>query len=338
MSDVSAASQAMGVPEPLVERSARAWADASGQSYEDVLTAWAGGEAVSAAPPAAEEPPSEPTEPEPSAAPSAPQEPTIEPAAEPAAEPPAAAAAAAAPPPAPETVTPDEALEYPVVVTVPTAGITERTGFAIPAWLGTLLLIVPAFGLLYLAVGAGAECGVGTVLQADRVTGMVENCDGTPFEGRGTADGAGTDFVAAGQQIYATCAGCHGDQGQGLGNFPPLTGVLDTFSACTDHIEWVTLGSNGFMDVGTYGDQNKPVQGQMPAFGGSLTEEQLASVVAYERIRIGGANTDEVLADCGLVEGDDDEGGDGDGNGNGNGDEEDSEETTETTSPPEASR
>ena len=41
MSDLlSAAAQAMGVPEPIAERSARARAAASGQSYEDILAAW----------------------------------------------------------------------------------------------------------------------------------------------------------------------------------------------------------------------------------------------------------------------------------------------------------
>lgn len=49
MSDLlSRAAEAMGVPEPLAERSARARAEASGQSYEDILTAWAGGQAVAA--------------------------------------------------------------------------------------------------------------------------------------------------------------------------------------------------------------------------------------------------------------------------------------------------
>mgnify|MGYP001270258351 FL=1 len=58
MSDLlSAAAQAMGVPEPIAERSARARAAASGQSYEEILAAWAGGQAVAAAP--AEAPPTE---------------------------------------------------------------------------------------------------------------------------------------------------------------------------------------------------------------------------------------------------------------------------------------
>lgn len=53
MSDLlAAAAEAMGVPEPLAERSARARAEASGQSYEDILAAWAGGQTVAASAPA----------------------------------------------------------------------------------------------------------------------------------------------------------------------------------------------------------------------------------------------------------------------------------------------
>ncbi len=63
MSDqLSAAAQALGVPEAIVERSARARAEASGQSYEDVLAAWAGGEAIAAAPTAPSEEAETPTQ------------------------------------------------------------------------------------------------------------------------------------------------------------------------------------------------------------------------------------------------------------------------------------
>lgn len=328
MSDqLAAAAQAMGVPEQLVERSARARAEATGQSYEEVLTAWAGGEAVAAAPepeePAAEEAAETATE----EAPDAPAEAPAQPAEAPPVEP--AAAAAVSPPPAPEHVSPEEAMEYPVVVTVPTAGITEKTGFSIPSWLGALLLIVPAFGLIYLAMGTGVECGEGTSLRIDRVTGLVENCDGSAYEGRGTT-GGGADFIAAGQEAYSTCAACHGAQGQGSGNFPALTGVITTFGSCSDHIEWVTLGSAGFTAAGrsTYGDTGKTVNGGMPAFESSLSAEQIASVVAFERVRIGGASEEEVVVDCGLVEAEGEEGAG----------EEGTEETTDTTSAPEAFR
>ncbi|MFZ0013434.1 MAG: cytochrome c, partial [Acidimicrobiia bacterium] len=73
-----------------------------------------------------------------------------------------------------------------------------------------------------------------------------------------------------------------------------------------DHIEWVTLGSAGFPDG--HGDTNKPTAGGMPAFAGTLTDEQIAAVASFERVRFGGGNPDEVLVDCGLAEAD---GGDG---------------------------
>lgn len=70
MSDVSAAAAALGVPESLVERSAKARAAASGTSEDQVLAAWAGGGTVESSAPAPaveqpEEPQPEPEEPQP---------------------------------------------------------------------------------------------------------------------------------------------------------------------------------------------------------------------------------------------------------------------------------
>ena len=97
MSDLATAAAAMGIPEPIAERSARAWATATGQSYEDILAAWAGGQAAAAAPAAA------PPEPSAEAVPEAPAE-AAEP--EPAATPATPAAPRPAPAPAPAAVTP----------------------------------------------------------------------------------------------------------------------------------------------------------------------------------------------------------------------------------------
>jgi hypothetical protein len=80
---LASAAQKMGVPEPLVKRSAEARAKASGADADAVLSAWAGGEA---APAAATPPPAAETPATPQPAPAA----TPEPAAPPA---PAAAAA-----------------------------------------------------------------------------------------------------------------------------------------------------------------------------------------------------------------------------------------------------
>jgi len=211
----------------------------------------------------------------------------------------------------PTEVTSREATRLPEVITVPTAGIRERTNSTIPRWLTTLLLAAPLFALFALGGLATGECGEATELQTDVVTGDIVNCDGSEFTGSG-GPGGGPDFLAVGERIYqgtevagVNCAGCHGAQGQGSAAFPGMGGVMTTFSSCTDHIEWVTLGALGFRQSGrdTYGDTQRPVNA-MPSFGGRLTDEQIASVVAFERVQFGGGDPDLVAVDCGLLEGD----------------------------------
>jgi mono/diheme cytochrome c family protein len=307
----------MGVPEALVKRSAEARARATGTSVDDILAAWAGGGEAPAATGSTdagdEEGAGRPTpdagpEPQPAlvaaAVGSAPPASTLEPQAPAASQVPAAAPAA---PPPPAEVSPKEALRYPVVVTVPTSGLTERSVPMLPKWLASMLLLIPLFGLLQLAGGTSNDCGEAGELLADRVTGALINCDGSPFEGRG-APGGTTDFIALGEQVFAevaNCDGCHGAQGQG-GVGPPLGTVGATFSSCLDHIEWVTKGTRGFESEGrsTYGDLNKPVGGAglMPGFGASLTPEQIGAVSAFERVRFGGVAAEEALADCELVQ------------------------------------
>ena len=297
--NLPAAAAALNAPEELVKRSAEARSKATGASVDSILAGWAGGTASpppapTAAPaPEPEAPASADPAPEPVAAAveSAPAEPA------PAAPP----AAPSAPPPPPATVSPKEALAYPVVVSVPTAGLRERTNTSLPRWLAIAFVIIPAFGLLYLAGGSsGCEEG-GFQLAANRVTGVAENCDGSEFEGRGTTGGSGA-FLSVGQQLYTTCAACHGANGGG-GVGPALGTVLNTFGACATQVEWVSLGSRGFTAAGntTYGDLGTPISGGMPGFDGSLSAEQIASVVSFERVRFGGGDPDQTLIDCGLV-------------------------------------
>jgi mono/diheme cytochrome c family protein len=220
-----------------------------------------------------------------------------------------------------------------VVVSVPTAGLKERTVAAVPWWLAAVFVIIPVFGLLQLATAATNECGQGVELLPDRVTGELRNCDGSQFEGRGPA-GGGSDFIGAGEALFvgsAACAGCHGAQGEG-GVGPALSTVLATFSSCADHIEWVTKGTQGFQAEGRtgYGDPNKPYSGAlMPGFGASLSPEQIASVAAFERVRFAGADPDQTLVDCGLTEAAPEEGGEQPAEGGAPG-----EETTTTTAAP----
>jgi mono/diheme cytochrome c family protein len=312
MSDLSAAAAALGVSEAIVKRSAEARANATGASVDDVLKAWAGGAAAPAAPVTSPQPPdASPTSLQPPVASPQPEPVSTSTGMTPVPTGDRRLETGSSAPPAPTQVSPKEALRFPVVVTVPTSGLAERTVSSIPKWLASLFIIIPMFGLLQLAGATTNDCGDGGELLADRVTGTLINCDGTPFEGRGEI-GGGTDFIALGEQTYrgqvvaaANCQGCHGAQGQG-GSGPPLGTVIATFSSCVDHIEWVSKGTAGFQAEGraTYGDLNKPVGGvgNMPSFANQLSAEQIAAVVAVERVRFGGAAPDQVLVDCGLAE------------------------------------
>lgn len=322
MSDlVAAAAARLGSPEHLVERSAAARAEADGLAVEEVLAAWAGGVAAPAGPGPAERPVSE-SAPTPVPAAPPPPEPESAPPLQPAAlaSQPAVAAAASSAPPPPERVTVSEALDFEAVVTGPTAGITERIAASIPRWLTMLFFAVPLVGLVYLITFAnGPTCGTGGQLAVDRLTGMVENCDGSEFAAGGGAGGVDVRaLVSEGIVVYnepSSCASCHGAGGEG-GSGPALAGaVLETFAMCTDHIEWVSLGTTGFQAAGlaSYGDTGTAVGsgGQMPSFQDTLTADQIARVVFYERVVLGGQDIEAAVFDCGFAEPEGEEDGQG---------------------------
>jgi hypothetical protein len=169
---LAAAAQAMGIPEPIAERSARARAEASGQSYEDVLTAWAGGEAVATAPPAEE--------------PTAPAEEAPEPAEEgPAPEP---TAAEPAPPAAPAQPEPTPA---------------AAAGRAVPA--RPPVLEAPPDRPLVTVAG-----GVGVIILV-LLLGVVFPTLGGPTDEVRTSEIAYSEAGQAGRNVYlrAGCASCH---------------------------------------------------------------------------------------------------------------------------------
>lgn len=97
--------------------------------------------------------------------------------------------------------------------------------------------------------------------------------------------------LAEGEQVYNTCAACHGASGGG-GVGPALGGgaVVQTFPNYQDHILWVTLGSAEW-PADTYGAQNESPGGTgvMPAFGNELSPAEIIAVVRYEREVLGGA-------------------------------------------------
>ena len=309
---LSTAAEALGAPEAIVQRSAQARAQADGVGVEEVLAAWAAGSSTPAPAPAPAPAPVEETViaeapvGEPDLVESVPTEPAEVPADIP--DTPAAPQKLPARP-VPATVGIGEAAGWDSVTTVPTAGLKERTGTRVPAWLMVAFVILPLVGLLYLLqFSAGPECGDSGLLAVDRLSGEVVNCDGSPFEGRGAPGGGPGDFLARGQELYVdtqvACSGCHGNNGEG-GVGPAFVGgtVLATFPGCADHVKWVQLGSAGWQaQVGAeYGAQNVLSKGGMPNFDDSLSDEDLKSVILFERVRFGGADLDETLIDCGLV-------------------------------------
>jgi mono/diheme cytochrome c family protein len=95
-----------------------------------------------------------------------------------------------------------------------------------------------------------------------------------------------------GARVYSSagCSGCHGASGEG-GVGPKLAGgeAKLTFPNEADQLEWVRTGSQTKAKGTPYGDPNRPggqhvvnVAG-MPAFAGTLSESEIAAVVAYER-------------------------------------------------------
>jgi mono/diheme cytochrome c family protein len=308
MSDLSAAAASIGGPEDLVMRSAKARAQATGSSVEAVLAAWAGGGSAPATAAAGveAEAPTASTEDVPASAPALDQ--TSEPAPAATAPPPAgstpAAVRAIAAAPVPDTVTIEESYEWDQVTTVRTSGIKERTKSVIPSWMVAVFTILPIFAVGYMTINsAGPDCGEAGQLAVDFNNELV-NCDLSAYSGVGGGGAGQTDFVAIGSGAYATCAACHGANGQGVSG-PALSGgaVLATFSSCSDHVTWVTLGSAGWQAQfgNTYGDNNTPVAGGMQAWGDTLSEEEVRSVVLYERVAFGGESLETAITDCGLA-------------------------------------
>ncbi len=306
-----AASGGKQLPEALLRRSAEARAKREGRSVEDVLAEMTGGGEASDAPPA---PPAE--EPGAGKLPDALlrrsakarakregrplDEVLVEMGLSPEGakgEAPAAAPAGASAPSAPGSIvdagTPD--VTTPVATEAAPEEDEKEAAFAgFPRWLAASFIIIPLFALLYAGFAPnGPSCGASGQLSINPVTGEAEACGG-----------AGSAFFKIGQGIFnGQCAACHSTDGSG-GVGPALAGgsVLQTFSACSDQIEWVTLGSNNWPNA-TYGDTNKPVLGRgvaMPGYDGSLSAEEIASVVLYERVAFGGADPITEEAACGL--------------------------------------
>jgi mono/diheme cytochrome c family protein len=161
----------------------------------------------------------------------------------------AAPAAAAAAPPLP-TVAPQP--KQPAVAELPPARAR------LPYWVMPLFPAVFVFGFFYM-----------------------QGYQPRPVE-------APTDPLVLGAEIYrsAGCSGCHGGGGEG-GVGPKLAEgeVKLDFPDEKDHIAWVKSGSQPKVGQ-VYNARGRVAAGGMPAFGGQLSDEQIAAVVKYEREKL----------------------------------------------------
>lgn len=280
------AATAKGMPAPIAKRSAEARAKKEGISLEAVLAEWAGID-VAAVSPFEAATPTEATE----TAPTPAERPTV---AEDSSEPAAADDVEVIPPESTDVAVAADEEPAPAA----------RGGY--PGWLAAAFVIIPLLAVIYIIVAPnGPDCGTAGQLHVDPETGLAVGCDGSEY------GGSGVDYFSMGAGVFGQCAACHGDDGTGSGSFPALAGgsVLVTFpeGQCSDHIEWVTLGTGKWPDP-TYGATDKPVGGSgavMPSFGETLSEEQIASVVLYERVQFGNEPLEQAEVDCGLVAPDD---------------------------------
>lgn len=183
-------------------------------------------------------------------------------------ETPAAAApsqAAVASPPTEPVVAEPEVIDVepePQLVAAGTGLQADASG--VPRWMIPVLVILPLWAVLY-----------ATALQPH------------------TKSAAALSPVQLGAAVYhgkGGCAGCHGGGGEG-GVGPKLVNgeAVKTFPDVASHIAWVETGSQtkpkgtGYGDPNREGGQHVVTQGVMPAFKGTLTDAEIAAVVAYER-------------------------------------------------------
>jgi hypothetical protein len=210
---------------------------------------------------------------------------------------PAPAAAAPAQADAAATAEVEEAAEEEPAAEEPDVEGEPQSVFAgFPRWLAASFVLIPMIALLYAGLAPhGPDCGQSGQLDINPLTGEAQGCAGDA-----------NPFFSLGQSIYnAQCTACHGVGGGG-GVGPAFTGgaVLATFSACSDHVEWVAIGTNDWPDA-TYGDNAKPAGGGgvMPGYQNSLSLEEIAAVSLYERVAFGGEDLAVAEESCGLLGG-----------------------------------
>ena len=123
------------------------------------------------------------------------------------------------------------------------------------------------FGIVRHTLAAMVILSLGS-LSAERAPGQVRK------------DAVASYDPGKGRALYGThCSACHGANGEGLpGTFPPIKGSgVVTKDDATKHIHVVLNGAQGGRAGGVL------YASPMPAFGGILSDAEIADIIDYER-------------------------------------------------------
>lgn len=149
-------------------------------------------------------------------------------------------------------------------------GIGDVSTLRLRGWLG-----IVGLGVVMSACGSGASKSEAKVPAADSASA-----------GSDSAAAALAVQRAAGQEGYAICQTCHQENGQGIpSTYPPLAGSEFINGPPERVIAIVLHGMTGPLTVGgqEYNNAMAP--------WGSLTDEQIADIITYERTSWGNTGT-----------------------------------------------
>jgi mono/diheme cytochrome c family protein len=148
--------------------------------------------------------------------------------------------------------------------------VRAETPTPIPSWMWVVFLIMVAAGVFYVAREWQPPARYAS-------TPTYAFWSGAAAAGVRPAITTGSDHGA--ELFRVTCANCHQANGDGVpGAFPPLAGdPIVTSSDPRQHAQIVLFGLAGRVIGGTH------FTAQMPAWGGQLSDDEVAAIMNYER-------------------------------------------------------
>jgi len=154
-----------------------------------------------------------------------------------------------------------------------------ETPSPVPTWGWVLVILFVAFGLYY-GVQHWNEPPGGYAFSAGQTPAAATSAQAAAPGGAQASPAAASFDRELGASVYGSfCSSCHQADGRGMpGVFPPIAGdPVVTAQDPTEHIEIVLDGLHGKVIEGV------AYASPMPAFGGQLSDEQIAAVINHQR-------------------------------------------------------